>query len=158
METVKEELEKIKKETGLDRCLECGKCTSACPMGEIYEEFTYAISPRGIIEKAKTDDGILYSACLWHCLECDECTNACVSGIKYREFMRKLRDLARRCGVIPSGIACRRCGKIFLPFQAMQFLQSRITGIEEARRFLYLCPACRTRVFVRRQKKVFAGV
>jgi heterodisulfide reductase subunit C len=152
MDRIAEELERLKKEAGLDRCLECGKCTSSCPMGEIYEEFTHAISPRGIVQKARTDDNILFSASIWQCLECEECTKACVSGIEYRRFMRGMRDLARRCGVVAPGVTCRRCGKTFLPGQAMRFLMSKVKGIEEARRFLLLCPACRQRVYARTHK------
>ena len=157
MEHWLEELDEIRKEAGLDRCLECGKCTSICPMGEMYRSFGYAISPRGIIEQARKDERILYSASIWHCLECDECTKACVSGITFRDFMRKLRDLARRRGVIPSGAACRRCGKVFLPEQAMAFMEGKIKGIEEARELLGACPACRKRILARCTKKAFSG-
>ena len=152
---MEEKLDAIMQEAGLHNCLECGKCTASCPMGEIYPSFTYAMSPRGIIEKARHDRSILYSAAIWHCLECDACTKACVSGIAYRQFMIKLRDLARDCGVIPSGIACSRCRKVFLPAQAMQHMEGKINGIEEARNYLLLCPSCRTRVFVRQNKKSF---
>ena len=155
MESIEAKLDAIIKEAGLRSCLECGKCTASCPMGELYASFTYAMSPRGIIEKARHDRNILYSAAIWQCLECDECTKACVSGITYRTFMMKLRDLARGCGVIPSGIACRRCGKVFLPAQAMQYMEGKISGLDEARKYLFLCPACRTRVFVRQNKKAF---
>ncbi|MFH1437646.1 MAG: 4Fe-4S dicluster domain-containing protein [Pseudomonadota bacterium] len=152
---MEEKLDALMQETGLHGCLECGKCTASCPMGELYASFTYAMSPRGIIEKARHDKSILYSAAIWHCLECDECTKACVSAVTYRVFMKKLRDLARGCGVIPSGIACRRCRKVFLPAQAMEYMEGKISGLEEARDYLFLCPSCRTRVFARRNRKSF---
>lgn len=148
-------LDEIKAEAGLERCLECGKCTSVCPMGDLYRDFGFAASPRGVVERARRDRQILYSAAIWQCLECDECTRACVSQIGFRSFMRKLRDLARQCGVIPQGVACRRCGRIFLPAQAMGYIESKSGSPEKAREYLRLCPTCRTRVFARSHRKHF---
>jgi heterodisulfide reductase subunit C len=148
-------LDEIAAEAGLERCLECGKCTSVCPMGDLYRDFGFDVSPRGIVERARRDRRILYSAAIWQCLECEECTRACVSQIGFRGFMRKLRDLARQCGVIPEGTACRRCGRIFLPGQAMRYIESKTAGLEKAREYLHLCPSCRTRVFARSHRKHF---
>jgi ferredoxin len=43
-------------------CVECGKCVAACPMTEIFKDFSYEVSPRGMIEKTLMDFNVLTSA------------------------------------------------------------------------------------------------
>ena len=44
-------IDEIVNESKLSYCVECGKCVVACPMREIYQQFSYELSPRGISKK-----------------------------------------------------------------------------------------------------------
>lgn len=86
----------IIEETKAYYCLECGKCTSACPIS--WREPTF--SPRLMVERAvKGRVGeLLTDGLLWVCLTCKRCSEICPSDVYYSEFTRDLRAEARRIG------------------------------------------------------------
>jgi len=75
-------------------CVECGKCVAACPMTEIFKDFSYEISPRGMIEKTLMEFDVLTDIGIWFCLTCDVCTEICPAGVRYRDFVEGVRQLA----------------------------------------------------------------
>jgi len=72
-------------------CLECGKCTAACPISR--REPTY--SPRRTVERAIWGEDLLADVLLWSCLTCQQCNERCPSAVDYVAFIRDLRALAR---------------------------------------------------------------
>lgn len=80
------------KETNIRYCLECGKCSSSCPVAKLSEGY----SPRRVVEKFLLGfrDKVLSSHELWTCLTCYQCSERCPSDVKYPEFIRTCRTLA----------------------------------------------------------------
>jgi len=84
------------KDTRAYYCLECGKCTAACPVARKDAHF----SPRTLVEKVIEGQGkdALMEDQVWDCLTCRRCSEICPSNVRYSEFTRGLRALARQGG------------------------------------------------------------
>jgi Fe-S oxidoreductase len=89
-------LEDIVQETKTYYCLECGKCTSVCPVARYDPSF----SPRQMIETALLGfgDELLLDRELFSCLTCYTCQQKCPSDIDFPVFVRKARNLAQNNG------------------------------------------------------------
>jgi len=85
-------LEDIIKETKTYYCLECGKCTSLCPVSRHNSNF----SPRLMLERALMGfrDELIHDRELFSCLACYACSNLCPSDVDYPVFTQKVRNLA----------------------------------------------------------------
>jgi heterodisulfide reductase subunit D len=85
-------LEDIIKETKTYYCLECGKCTSLCPVSRHNSNF----SPRAMLERALMGfgDELVHDRELFSCLACYACSDLCPSDVDYPVFTRKMRILA----------------------------------------------------------------
>ena len=80
-------------------CLECGKCSSVCPI-TYWERRTYT-GPRLLVEKAvegRTAE-VLDDPLFWSCLTCKRCSMLCPSDVHFSEFLRDARALAREQGL-----------------------------------------------------------
>ncbi len=86
-------------ETGVQYCLECGKCEATCPITRME----VAYSPMLIVEEALRDlpEDLEADKGLWYCITCGLCSHRCPSGVDFLEFVRQARE------VEPS--ACDRC-------------------------------------------------
>lgn len=124
-------------------CLECGKCTSVCPMGDLFEDFSYDVSPRGIVEKALLDLDLVNDGSIWFCLTCDVCTDGCPSGVRLKDFIKSLRLLAMEEGIREAGLFCKRCGKYFLPTHTLDYLRETLGDEKAPLDWLNLCHRCR---------------
>lgn len=136
--------------TDLSFCVECGKCVSACPMAEIFEDFSYGVSPRGIVEKVLFELDVLEDIGLWFCLTCEVCTQICPAGVRYRDFIEGARLLAIEKGVKERGVFCQVCGSYFLPVHTLEHLKEKSGGT--GNRYLTVCPKCRPYDFGERLK------
>jgi heterodisulfide reductase subunit D len=89
-------LEDIIKETKTYYCLECGKCTSICPVARYDSSF----SPRLMIENALLGfgDELVFNKELFSCLTCYTCQQECPSDIDFPLFVRKARSIAQDNG------------------------------------------------------------
>jgi len=89
-------LEDIIQETKTYYCLECGKCTSICPVARYDSSF----SPRQMIENALLGfgDELLLDRELFSCLTCYTCQKECPSDIDFPIFVRKARSMAQDNG------------------------------------------------------------
>lgn len=89
-------LEDIIQETKTYNCLECGKCTSVCPVAK-YDPL---YSPRGIIEYALLGfgDELMFNKELFSCLTCYTCQQECPSDVDFPMFVRKARSIAQDNG------------------------------------------------------------
>ena len=89
-------LEDIIQETKTYYCLECGKCTSVCPVAR----YDPAFSPRQIIENALLGFGneLIFDKELFSCLTCYTCQQKCPSDIDFPVFVRKARSIAQDSG------------------------------------------------------------
>ena len=76
-------------------CLDCGKCSSVCPVTiHLVDGYT---SPRLLIENAiaSDQDTILDDPLLWSCLTCNRCTEICPSIVEFSNFIQDARQIAR---------------------------------------------------------------
>ena len=89
-------LEDIIQETKTYNCLECGKCTSICPVAK----YDPAYSPRGLIESALLGfgDELVFNKELFSCLTCFTCQQECPSDVDFPVFVRKARSIAQDSG------------------------------------------------------------
>lgn len=80
------------KETNVQYCLECGKCTSNCPIARVGAGY----SPRKTVERFQLglENKILAGNDLWMCLTCYLCSERCPSDVRYTEFVRTCRNMA----------------------------------------------------------------
>jgi len=85
-------LEDIIKETKTYYCLECGKCTSLCPVARHNSNF----SPRLMLERALMGFGneLIHDRELFSCLTCYACSDLCPADVDYPVFTQKVRNLA----------------------------------------------------------------
>ncbi len=70
-------------------CVECGKCTSACPLSRFGD-----YSPDRMVERALLGLSVKPDLRIWSCLTCNRCKELCTYGVQYPEFIRELRSLA----------------------------------------------------------------
>jgi heterodisulfide reductase subunit D len=77
-------------------CLDCGKCTSVCPISLLNEGY----SPRLTVQKALlgNPEVLLKDELLWSCLTCGRCDEICESNVHYTEFIKDLRIEAYKIG------------------------------------------------------------
>jgi len=83
----------------ISRCIQCGTCSSSCPMVE-YMDY----SPRKIIAMIKHGfkDEVLKSFTPWLCASCYNCQVRCPSNIKITDIMYTLKRKAIEAKAYPS--------------------------------------------------------
>ena len=89
-------LEQAIHESGVLRCLECGKCTAICPIARYDGGF----SPRVTVGRAlaRHDEALLRDDRLWTCINCLQCNQVCPAGVDYSALTTAVRVEARRMG------------------------------------------------------------
>ncbi len=96
------------------RCLDCGKCTSVCPVAR----YNGMLSPRRLVRQrsigGKPDSG----EGLWSCLTCQLCDSRCPQEVEISATLPGLRQQARERGEQPP---FTRCGAM----ESIAALQSR---------------------------------
>jgi heterodisulfide reductase subunit C len=83
-------------------CIQCGRCTSSCPVAREVEEH----NPRKLMEMTILGlrSEVIAGPLPWHCLSCFTCLDRCPQGGDVGETMFAIRNLAVREGNIPRGI------------------------------------------------------
>lgn len=86
-------LEDIIQQTKAYYCLECGKCTSICPVSRQHPAF----SPRAMIETALLgfEDELVFNRDLFSCLTCYQCRRECPCDVEFPIFVQKARSVAQ---------------------------------------------------------------
>jgi ferredoxin len=150
-------IELLADQFGLTYCVDCGKCVAVCPMAEIFDDFTYEVSPRGVIEAVLLDDCVegLESDRFWFCLSCDLCTDLCPAGVQFRAFMNAIRVSIIEAGVTDFGLFCRNCGRYLWPRHTVKYLQ-QVLG-ETTEDHMMLCSTCRQYEFGEHLRSMVPG-
>lgn len=84
-------IDKLITDMELYQCLECGKCSAACPRLVAGKEY----SPRLVAHKliSQRDDESFIENSVWECLTCGLCEERCPSGVRISRFMLEMRAL-----------------------------------------------------------------
>ncbi len=95
-------LEEVRNEPGGEsvfRCVECGICTSGCPVFSVQSGY----NPRKIIRMIHLGmrKSVLESAFLWWCASCLTCQERCPQGVRISDIVVALRNIAARNDLIP---------------------------------------------------------
>jgi len=77
-------------------CIECGKCSSVCPIGILNGRYY----PRIILRKAVHENpDVMHDGLLWSCLNCGLCDQVCELDVRFYEFIKDLRAECRNQGI-----------------------------------------------------------
>jgi len=81
----------IIRDNALYQCLECGKCSAACPRMLAGKEY----SPRLLAQKliSERDDEAFIESSVWECLTCSLCQERCPSGVDISRVILEMRAL-----------------------------------------------------------------
>lgn len=86
-------------DTGAFDCIECGKCTTVCPIAKFDTNF----APRTIVLRAMEGivDNIANDRDIWTCTTCEQCNAMCPYKVDYTGFIRGMREEAGQFGAAP---------------------------------------------------------
>ena len=87
---------------GVLACIQCGRCTSSCPVARVVEEHNPRKLMEMIILGLRSD--VLNERLPWYCLSCFTCLDRCPQGGDVGEVMFAIRNMTVREGKIPEGI------------------------------------------------------
>lgn len=106
-EQVLKSVKQLIEDTGAFDCVECGKCTTVCPIAKYDTSF----APRTIVLKAMEGivDNIANDRSIWTCTTCEQCNSMCPYKVDYSGFIRGMREEAAQFGAAP---ACSQGGVI----------------------------------------------
>lgn len=118
---------KLIQETNAYSCIECGKCTGACPVARYSSTFSPRQILTGSIHNSHPD--AFRKADLWSCLTCKRCDEVCPSDIKYIDFIhliRQFQGIENREGTCSHGGILESISKIMM---APDLKQQRLDGL-----------------------------
>ena len=98
-EQTKAAVKQLIEDTGAFDCVECGKCTTVCPVAKADNEF----APRKIVLRAMEGivDNIAIDRDIWTCITCEQCNAMCPYKVDYSGFIRGMREEAAEFGAAP---------------------------------------------------------
>ena len=109
-------------------CLDCGVCTSSCPVARVFPDF----SPRQIIERSLYELEEPSDETIWSCLTCAQCSVRCPASIDFPEFIRLMRDEAHSLG-FDGTPAHNGMLKTIMSIQTKNVQQNRTFWIEDGK-------------------------
>ena len=93
-ETVKKSL-RTSDTIGIDRCLQCGACTSSCPAARFTD-----YNPRTMIKRVMENDmSVIDDETIWNCFYCYTCHLRCPRNNSPTQVVQVLRQMAINKGI-----------------------------------------------------------
>lgn len=104
---IDERIDELVSSTGVSECIDCGECTSSCPIASIRDNF----SPRKMVAEAlvKTEEErkeLIEGRDLWTCTTCGICNLVCPYGVDFVGFVSGLREISSERGFNPPVSPC----------------------------------------------------
>ena len=84
------------KETHVNACIECGKCTANCPVSRFNSGFSPRLLLSRFFENSATQ--FLHDRRIWSCLSCGMCRERCPMDVNFTEFTKIIRQKAFKTG------------------------------------------------------------
>jgi heterodisulfide reductase subunit D len=84
------------------RCLDCGKCTSVCPVAR----YNKSLSPRRLMRRLAEGRPVSTTEAVWDCLTCMQCDQRCPQVVPISPSVPPLRRLSRERGEKPASTRC----------------------------------------------------
>jgi len=96
---LKEKMNQIIEDTGAFDCVECGKCTTVCPVAKYNPDF----APRTVVLKASEGlvENVQTNKDVWTCVTCEQCNTMCPYKVDYSGFIRGMRKEAVEFDNVP---------------------------------------------------------
>ncbi|MFQ6080882.1 MAG: 4Fe-4S dicluster domain-containing protein [Candidatus Bathyarchaeia archaeon] len=127
-------------------CIQCGRCSSSCPVARLTTEH----NPRRLMEMIilGSRSEVLPSQLPWYCLSCFTCLDRCPQGGDVGEAMFAIRNLAVREGNVPEGVVVQArslldTGRVVNPTRLALVQREKLsmgkgqsTGVEDVRKIL----------------------
>lgn len=89
------DIDRETRDTRARLCLDCGKCTSVCPVAQCQPDF----NPRLIVQRRLGwNGGDQQDETIWSCISCYMCVERCNYRVGFPEFINALRWEARSKG------------------------------------------------------------
>ncbi|MFQ6086449.1 MAG: 4Fe-4S dicluster domain-containing protein [Candidatus Bathyarchaeia archaeon] len=87
---------------GVLSCIQCGRCSSSCPVARLIDEH----NPRRLMEMIILGlrSEVLSQQLPWYCLSCFTCLDRCPQGGDVGEAMFAIRNIAVEEGKVPAGV------------------------------------------------------
>jgi len=128
-EQIVKEVKQLIEDTGAFDCVECGKCTTVCPIAKFDQSF----APRTIVLRAMEGivDNIAKDRDIWTCITCEQCNAMCPYKVDYSGFIRGMREQATESGAGPT---CSQGGLIHSTQRMMAkgtMKQNRLSWIDD---------------------------
>jgi Fe-S oxidoreductase len=112
---------------GARRCLDCGKCTSVCPLAR----FGQALSPRRLVRGLDAPAASAAPQEIWSCLTCKRCDAACPQSVGISDVVPLLRRRAREAGQLPARTRCGAMELIAVLQAQAELSQDRLSWIPD---------------------------
>lgn len=85
-----------KADTEIEKCYQCGKCASGCPVMEFFDYTPYGVLRLVLQNKKKK---ALCNSTIWLCASCYTCMTRCPNDIKITKVLDVLKEIAITEGV-----------------------------------------------------------
>jgi Fe-S oxidoreductase/coenzyme F420-reducing hydrogenase delta subunit len=97
---IKARMNQIIEDTGAFDCVECGKCTTVCPVAKYNPNF----APRTVVLKASEGlaENVQSNRDVWTCVTCEQCNKMCPYKVDYSGFIRSMREEAVEFDNVPT--------------------------------------------------------